>query len=185
MFLWTKTADLLYILDMKTNSHKYNEITVSMKYNYLILLVFMLPACQGDTLNWDKVNAEIQQKFPDVKHISIDELNAKDNKTILLIDVREEEEFAVSHIPGALNLKNPKMIAKLAAQSRKDVVVYCSVGYRSAIMAKELNKHGITNVANLEGSIFVWANAGLPLVDQYGNTRKVHPYDEHWGQLLD
>ncbi len=155
-----------------------------MKYSYLVLLVLVLPACQGDTLNWDQVNAEIQQKFPDIKQISIDELNAKDNKNILLIDVREDNEYAVSHIPGAININNPKTIAKLAVQSSKDVIVYCSVGYRSAIMAKELENLGITNVANLKGSLFAWANDGLPLVNQSGSTREVHPYDEHWGQLL-
>lgn len=156
-----------------------------MKYSYLLLLVFVLTACQSDTLNWDQVNAEIQQKFPSVKHISIDELNTRDDKNILLIDVREDEEYAVSHIPGALNLKNPKTIAKLAVQSRKDIVVYCSVGYRSAIMANELKNLGVKNVVNLEGSIFAWANDGLPLVNQSGSTRKVHHYDDYWGQLLE
>ncbi len=156
-----------------------------MKYSYLLLLAFVLPACQGDTLNWVQVNAEIQQKFPDVIHISIDELNAKDNTNILLVDVREDEEYAVSHIPGALNLKNPKTIAKLAVQSGKDIVVYCSVGYRSAIMAKELKNLGVKNVVNLQGSLFAWANHGLPLVNQSGSTRKVHPYDEYWGRLLE
>jgi rhodanese-related sulfurtransferase len=155
-----------------------------MKYKYLLLLFLLLGACQRDTLNWEQLNTEIKQTFPAVEHISIDELSANNNKNTFLVDVRADEEYAVSHIPGALNLTNPKTIAKLAQQSKKNVVVYCSVGYRSAIMANELKKLGITNVKNLEGSIFAWANAGLPLINQSGNTREVHPYDEYWGQLL-
>lgn len=156
-----------------------------MRFSYLPLLVFVLSACQDNTPNWDQVNTEIQLKFPDVKHISIDELNAGDNINILLVDVRDDEEYEVSHIPGALNLKNPKTIAKLAEQSGKDIVVYCSVGYRSAIMANELNNIGVKNVVNLQGSLFAWANDGLPLVNQSGNTHEVHPYDEYWGRLLE
>jgi 3-mercaptopyruvate sulfurtransferase SseA len=51
-------------------------------------------------------------------------------------------------------------------------------------MAQELEKLGVNNVVNLKGSIFAWADAGLPLVNQAGTTRAVHSFDKHWGQLL-
>ena len=51
-------------------------------------------------------------------------------------------------------------------------------------MARELHKRGFKNVSNLEGSIFAWANAGLPLENKNGVTKKVHGYDESWGKLL-
>lgn len=156
-----------------------------MKYSLLILLVLSLAACEQDKLNWRDINAEIQQKFPEVERITINELNAKDLTDVILIDVRKKEEFAVSHLAGAINLTDPFDIAGLASETEKDVVVYCSVGYRSAAVVHELKNLGIKNAINLEGSIFAWSNAGLPLVNQSGSTRDVHPYDEYWGQLLD
>ncbi len=156
-----------------------------MKQLFLILIIFTLAACEQDGLIWADLNAEIQEKFPDVERISVSELKAKNLKDVILVDVRKQEEFAVSHIPSAVNLEDPFDIADLASQSDKSIVVYCSVGYRSAAVVQELNNLGITNATNLEGSLFEWANEGLPLVNEAGNTREVHPYDEYWGQLLD
>jgi rhodanese-related sulfurtransferase len=156
-----------------------------MKYSLLLLMVLSLVACDQDKLNWDDINLEIQQKFPSVERITIDELKAKDLTEIILIDVRKKEEFVVSHIPGAVNLTDPFDIAELVSESEKDVVVYCSVGYRSAAVVHELKNLGVHNTTNLEGSIFAWANADLPLVNQTGSTQSVHPYDDYWGQLLD
>jgi rhodanese-related sulfurtransferase len=156
-----------------------------MKQFFLILLIISLAACEQDELNWVDVNAEIEKTFPTVEHISVSELKTKDLKDVLLVDVRKDEEFAVSHIPGAVNLENPLDIAELALQSDKDVIVYCSVGYRSAAVVNELNKLGVSNATNLKGSIFEWANKDLPLINKAGSTREVHPYDDYWGQLLD
>ncbi|GJM04941.1 MAG: sulfurtransferase [marine bacterium B5-7] len=155
-----------------------------MKYSLLILFILSLVACEQTELNWNTINKKIQQEFPEVERININELNAKDHKSIILIDVRKKEEFMVSHIAGAINLSDPFDIAEIASESEKDVVVYCSVGYRSAAIVHELKNLGINNAINLEGSIFAWSNAGLPLVNKAGSTRDVHPYDEYWGQLL-
>lgn len=156
-----------------------------MKRYLFFFLVLSLFSCEQNALNLNNLSAEIQKNFPSVAHISIGELNSRDLSNILLVDVREREEYAVSHIPGAKNITNAKDIAILALQSKKDIIVYCSVGYRSAIIAKKLKTLGVNNVTNLEGSIFAWANAELPLVNQTGNTRTVHPYNDYWGQLLD
>lgn len=67
----------------------------------------------------------------------------------------------------------------------RPIVVYCSVGYRSSILARKLQDKGFTNVYNLEGSIFKWANEGRPLVQGKVTVHKVHPYNAHWGHLLE
>jgi hypothetical protein len=64
------------------------------------------------------------------------------------------------------------------------VVVYCSVGYRSAKVTAALQERGFTQVANLKGSIFRWANEGRPVVRGSTGVREVHPYDHTWGTLL-
>lgn len=155
-----------------------------MKYFYSLSLCFFLFACQAQTLNWGDINAEISKKYPDVTHISIEEFRQLDESEILVVDVREPEEYAVSHLPGAINLNNVDDISELLSNSQRHVVVYCSVGYRSADIARKLSDSNIAEVSNLQGSIFAWANNGLPLVNKEGETRFVHPFNDYWGQLL-
>jgi rhodanese-related sulfurtransferase len=67
----------------------------------------------------------------------------------------------------------------------RPIVVYCSVGYRSSILAGKLQDMGFKEVYNLEESIFKWANEGRPLVQGKVTVRKVHPYDTRWESLLE
>ena len=67
------------------------------------------------------------------------------------------------------------------------VVCYCSVGYRSSVLADKLISHfrreGLDiPVFNLEGGVFQWAMDGGPLEGE--NPRKVHQYSSVWGRLL-
>jgi hypothetical protein len=63
-------------------------------------------------------------------------------------------------------------------------VAYCSVGYRSARLVAQLRQAGYTQVYNLEGSIFRWANEGQSLVSQGQLVAVVHPFNPTWGLLL-
>jgi 3-mercaptopyruvate sulfurtransferase SseA len=65
------------------------------------------------------------------------------------------------------------------------IVVYGSVGYRSARLAHWLAGQGYTNVRNLSGSIFQWANEDRPLFRDGRPALEVHPYDRRWGLLLE
>lgn len=145
-----------------------------------------------ETLTLIDVISEIRTKFPDVKQLRTDELHSwlssSKRESLLLIDARAKEEFQVSHISGAENIpykcKNP---LEYLTNIRPDtpIVVYCSVGYRSSILAKKLQKLDFKEVYNLEGSIFKWANEGRPLVQGQTKAHKVHPYNTHWGALLE
>lgn len=135
--------------------------------------------------------AGLQKKFPDVAQISPPELAGWINDSArtppLLLDVREENEFAVSHLPGARRAENDAVVQlrQLGATEESPVVVYCSVGYRSALMARKLQKVGFANVRNLDGSIFAWANEERPLVNANGATSGAHPFNILWGRYLD
>ncbi len=134
------------------------------------------------------VEAAVREKFPSVPLVSTDELAREmaDERTILLLDVRTPEEFAVSRLRGARRIDpdaEPGEIPFLPEDA--DIVTYCSVGYRSAKMAARLRAAGYLHVRNLEGSIFRWANEGRPLYRGNQLARKVHPYNAVWGRLLD
>jgi 3-mercaptopyruvate sulfurtransferase SseA len=65
------------------------------------------------------------------------------------------------------------------------IVLYSSVGYRGARVANFLERQGYTQVFNLEGGQFLWANEGHPVFRQDRPTADVHPYDPRWGLLLE
>jgi rhodanese-related sulfurtransferase len=105
----------------------------------------------------------------------------------LLFDVRTPEEWNVSHLPGARHVAPKSSIESVTAGILKEtpIVTYCAVGYRSAEMAQRLKAAGFTNVRNLEGSIFQWANEHRSLVQGEQSVSRVHPYNALWGRLLE
>ncbi|NEO82665.1 MAG: rhodanese-like domain-containing protein [Spirulina sp. SIO3F2] len=155
----------------------------------LLLAVLLLSGCKTQNLAWDTLKSQIREEFPAVEHMAIAEFDQHRQATsptkILIVDVREPEEFAVSHLQNAVNLKNPDEILRLAQQQQvEQIVLYCSVGYRSAQMAQALEQRGWEAVVNLEGSIFEWANSGRPVFLADEEVEVVHPFDPSWGQLL-
>ena len=145
---------------------------------------------QPADLRWAIVNAQIARKFRDVPAIDTRQLalllESQDNAKPLLLDVRTRAEFEVSHLPGARRVEPKSDPAAIGLPARKEtsIVTYCSVGYRSAEMAHALREAGYTNVRNLTGSIFQWANEDRPLVRDGGVATRVHPYNALWGGLL-
>lgn len=135
------------------------------------------------TPSWKSINNSIDKKFPEVRSMSTDELaGILENETILLIDVRQNEEFTVSSIRGARNIEDAKNVS--AAPDTK-IIVYCSAGYRSAEFASQLQQAGYSGVFNLRGSLFEWANKGYPLYQEDERTNYVHPFNKKWGKLLE
>ncbi len=103
----------------------------------------------------------------------------------LLLDVREPQEFAVSHLRDARRVPpNLADVTTLHIERGATVVVYCSVGLRSAALFTRLRAGGARNVYNLLGGIFEWANQGRPLYRGATRAYCVHPYDRLWGTLI-
>lgn len=134
--------------------------------------------------------ALVHADFPLVPRITVKELAAwqADTNRIppALYDVRTAEEFAVSHLPNAIRLdpRNRARDVLSELDPQKPAVLYCSVGYRSSLMADQLRVLGHTNVFSVEGSIFAWSAAGLPLVSNGVPVKLVHPYSESYARLL-
>jgi rhodanese-related sulfurtransferase len=139
---------------------------------------------------WQSIRDAIRKKYPTVKQLSTDDLAhwlADTNRPApLLIDARKKDEFTVSHLQNARHLDSINAVREEAKSNSRPLVVYCSVGYRSSAFAEKLQRAGFTNIFNLEGSIFAWANEGKPVHrgQQKLDPAKVHPYDKKWGGLL-
>lgn len=155
----------------------------------VLLLLPLLATCRPGPLDWDAVEALISKDYPQVPGLSPDALAEQldsGRTEILLLDAREADEFAVSHLRGAHHVGSDAEAAGRLVASAPDalIVAYCSVGYRSAALVTELHDRGHTNAVNLEGSLFRWVGEGRPVYRGTTRVLEVHPYDESWGALL-
>jgi rhodanese-related sulfurtransferase len=91
-----------------------------------------------------------------------------------LLDVREPEEWAAGHAPGAQHLPMYEVPARLAeVPADRDVVVVCRSGIRSARVVEFLLGNGWENVYNLDGGMEDWVAMGRPLVTDTGAPARV------------
>lgn len=143
--------------------------------------------------NLENYSLFLKEEFPEVEHISTGSLQtlikSRDAgvEQLLLIDCRKPEEFAVSHLPGAINLQTTDEVKAHLTENTDPppIAIYCSVGYRSAALATELKAINL-EAKNVLGSIFGWANENRPLVNNEGvEVDKVHPYNQFWRRHLD
>lgn len=84
----------------------------------------------------------------------------------LLVDVREESEFAAGHAAGAVHLGKGVIERDIEAKvpdPTTPLVLYCGGGFRSALAAEALQKMGYTNVVSMDGGWRAWTQAGLPV----------------------
>ncbi len=133
-----------------------------------------------------RLTEDLRRRFPKVARLSPVELLGElaSSAAPLVIDTRSAREYELSHLPGAVHAETPEAALELIGGPEANVVVYCSVGWRSAEMAEKLAKRGISKVRNLEGSIFAWANAGFPVYLNEEQVRAVDPFDRKWGRFL-
>lgn len=103
-----------------------------------------------------------------VRETNVGEVKARMDRgdRFVLVDVREESEFAKDHLPGALHLGKGVIERDIEAkvpQTDTPLVLYCGGGFRSALAADNLQKMGYTNVISMDGGIRDWREKGFPL----------------------
>lgn len=103
-----------------------------------------------------------------VRELTVDEVKGKLDRgeKFLLVDVREESEFAKDHLPNAIHLGKgviERDIEERVPDTAAPLVLYCGGGYRSALAADNLQKMGYTNVISMDGGIRIWREKGFPL----------------------
>jgi rhodanese-related sulfurtransferase len=84
----------------------------------------------------------------------------------VLVDVREESEYAKDHLPGAIHLGKGVIERDIEArvpELNMEMILYCGGGFRSALAADNLQKMGYTNVISMDGGIRNWREKGYPL----------------------
>jgi rhodanese-related sulfurtransferase len=84
----------------------------------------------------------------------------------ILVDVREDHEWAKGHLPGAVHLGKGIIERDIEAGvpgTGTKLILYCGGGFRSALVADNLQKMGYTNVESMDGGWRGWLEAGLPI----------------------
>jgi phage shock protein E len=95
------------------------------------------------------------------------EFTPASNPQTLLIDVREESEWAAGHLAGAIHLSRGVIEIKIHEVAEPDtpMICYCGGGNRSALVAESLQKMGYANVQSLIGGYKAWIAQGLPTTE--------------------
>ena len=86
---------------------------------------------------------------------------------LILVDTREDAEWARGHIPGAIHLGRgiiERDIEKTIPDKATPIVLYCGGGFRSALAADNLQKMGYRNVISMDGGWRGWTEAGFPVI---------------------
>ena len=108
-----------------------------------------------------------------IKECTVSEVKDILSSDTILIDIREPDEYARGHIPGAIHvprgmlefqiLKTREHIGITADPAGVDMVLDCGTGGRSALATKSMDDMGYRNVRSMDGVIVAWNEAGLPV----------------------
>jgi rhodanese-related sulfurtransferase len=135
-------------------------------------------------------NMEFDKEISSLLDFSIPVISVQDarhKKDVLFLDAREKPEYEISHIPGAVHIgyDHWDKIVLDGIPKDREIILYCSVGYRSEKIGNKLKALGFSRVRNLYGSIFEWVNKGLPLEDSLGGpSQRVHTYNKNWSKWV-
>jgi rhodanese-related sulfurtransferase len=108
----------------------------------------------------------VEETKPRVRETTFQDVKKKLDKKekFILVDVREDSEWARGHLPGAIHLGRgiiERDIEKAVPDKSAEVILYCGGGFRSALAADNLQKMGYTNVISMDGGWRAWTEAGF------------------------
>ncbi len=165
----------------------------AMKTRLIIAGILLVSIGAGAAVLWqpslDRIHSHIASEHQNVQHLTAEQYQKLNTDDVVLFDVREVDEFQVSHIEGAIQIQPNIDVDQFHEDygeilDGKTVVFYCSVGRRSSDLLARLDpvltESGAQSSANLKGGIFNWVNQKNTL-----SGKKVHPYNAYWGRLIE
>jgi len=141
----------------------------------------MLPESITDAQKRDQIEKlymSYKKEFPEVQDVDPQEaMQLSNTGKVVFIDVREPDEQSVSHLPGAISadfyLENPEKYNDYIK------IGYCTISYRSGILAQELHQKGIP-MYNLRGGLLAWVHDGGKVYNGTDETKRIHVYNNAW-----
>lgn len=126
------------------------------------LLLVIAAVASGTLLLW----SFISDRVSGINQLGTLEATRLINEEALVLDVREDREWAAGHIPNARHIPLGTLSSRLGELEKfksKPIVVNCRSGHRSNRACAMLKKAGFENVHNLAGGIMAWEKANLPI----------------------
>jgi rhodanese-related sulfurtransferase len=113
----------------------------------------------------------VNEVKPRIKETNVADVKKRMNggEKFLLVDVRDDHEWADGHLPGAVHMSRgliERDIEVKVPDTSSKMILYCGGGFRSALVADNLQKMGYTNVESMDGGWRGWLEAGLPTVKE-------------------
>jgi rhodanese-related sulfurtransferase len=113
----------------------------------------------------------VNEVKPRIKETNIVDVKKRmdSGEKFLLVDVRDDHEWAGGHLPGAVHMSRgliERDIEVKVPETSIKMILYCGGGFRSALVADNLQKMGYTNVESMDGGWRGWLEAGLPTVQE-------------------
>lgn len=147
--------------------------------------------CLFSTLSFSQESlSDLLQKYnsKEVPYISVEQLAMPKTNPVIL-DAREPQEYNISHLKDAIyvgyNSFELETIESKIPNKDQEIVVYCSLGIRSEIIADKLKKAGYTKVKNLYGGIFEWKNKNFSVYNRHDKeTDSIHAFSKVWSKWL-
>jgi rhodanese-related sulfurtransferase len=135
-----------------------------------------------------KLESLYEGTVPTIQSSDLKRLVERGDDRLIILDIRSPEEYQVSRIPGAkfINYESFGKEDVKGVPKNAEIVVYCSVGYRSERIGKKMLDMGFENVRNLYGGIFQWKNEDNEVINQHQSvTDSVHTYNKKWSKWLE
>jgi rhodanese-related sulfurtransferase len=112
--------------------------------------------------------ALVEEVKPRIRECGVAEVRARleAGERFTLVDVREDDEFAIDHARGARHIGRGVLerdVEALIPEKEAPIVLYCGGGFRSALAAESLQKMGYTQVISMDGGMRAWREAGYPV----------------------
>ena len=98
--------------------------------------------------------------------------------SVVFVDVRTPEEQRVSMIPGAVT--DAHFVENVEKYKDDIIIGYCTISYRSGKLARKLREERGITMYNLRGGLLAWTHDGGKVVDQKGETKRIHVYGRKW-----
>ncbi len=136
-----------------------------MEFVHNNLLLVITAVASGTMLLWSFFGNRVSG----ITEVNTLEATRLMNDDALMLDVREDNEWAVGHIPNARHIRLGELSNQITAIEKfkdKPIVVYCRSGNRSARACAMLKKSGFSNASNLAGGITAWEQASLPITQK-------------------
>ena len=136
----------------------------------ILLIALTFAACATQNLGSAVKTSDqmVKDAKASIREVSVDDVKKMiDNKEkIIILDVRDSDEFETGSIPGAVNLSRGMLEFKISTKipdKNAAIIVYCGIDLRGPLATRTLNEFGYKNAVNINGGLTAWKAAGYPI----------------------